>query len=51
MVWNEESTDKTRESDKEEPDMPSQEADEEEVREGKAIKILTPNKLLTRLSI
>ena len=31
--------------------MPSQEADEEEVREGKAIKILTPNKLLTRLSI
>ena len=51
MVWNEESTDKTRESDKEEPDMPSQEADEEEVREGKVIKILTPNKLLTRLSI
>ena len=31
--------------------MPSQEADEEEVREGKVIKILTPNKLLTRLSI
>ena len=51
MVWNEESTDKTRESDKEEPDMPSQEADEEEVREGKVIKFLTPNKLLTRLSI
>ena len=31
--------------------MPSQEADEEEVREGKVIKFLTPNKLLTRLSI
>ena len=31
--------------------MPPLEGDEEEVREGKRIKILTPNKLLTRLPI
>ena len=27
------------------------ESDEEEVKKGKGIKILTPNKLLTRLSV
>ena len=32
-------------------DMPALEGDEEEVKEGKGLKILTPNKLFTRLSI
>ena len=44
-----------RKSDKEEyvdwPDMPPLEGDEEEVKEGKELKMLTPNKLLTRLPI
>ena len=31
--------------------MPPIEVDEEEVREGKGLKILTPNKLLTSLSV
>ena len=31
--------------------MPPVEGDEEEVKEGKGLKVLTPNKLLTRLSI
>ena len=31
--------------------MPPQEGDEEKVKEGKELKILTPNKLLTRLPI
>ena len=31
--------------------MPSLEGDEEDVKEGKGLKILTPNKLLTRLPI
>ena len=31
--------------------MPPLEGDEEEVKEGKELKILTPNKLLTRLPI
>ena len=31
--------------------MPLPEGDEEEVKEGKGLKILTPNKLLTRLPI
>ena len=31
--------------------MPPLEGDEEEVKEGKRLKILTPNKLLTRLPI
>ena len=31
--------------------MPPLEGDEEEVREGKGLKILTPKKLLTRLPI
>ena len=31
--------------------MPPLEGDEEEVKEGKWLKILTPNKLLTRLPI
>ena len=31
--------------------MSSLESDEEEVKEGKGVNILTPNKLLTRLSI
>ena len=48
---NEESTDKTRESDKEEPDIPPLEGDEGEVKEGKGLKVLTPSKLLTRLPI
>ena len=43
-----------RESDEEEstdaPPMPPLKVDEE-VKEGKGLKILTPNKLLTRLSI
>ena len=54
-VWfeNEESTDTTsRKSDKEESvnlsDMPPLEGDEE-VKEGKGLKILTPNKLLTTI--
>ena len=42
-------------SDKEEPvdlsDMSALENDEEEVKEGKVLKILTPNKLFTRLPI
>ena len=33
------------------PDMPPLEGDEEEVKEGKGLKILTPNKPLTRLPI
>ena len=33
------------------PDMPPLEGDEEEVKEGKRLKILTPDKLLTRLPI
>ena len=32
-------------------DMPPLEVDEEEVKEGKELKILNPNKLLTRLPI
>ena len=32
-------------------DMPPLEGDEEELKEGKRLKILTPNKLLTRLPI
>ena len=32
-------------------DMPALEGDGEEVQEGKGLKILTPNKLLTRLPI
>ena len=60
---NEESTETTRKSDKEESDMPPLEGDEEEsdmpplkgdegeVREGKRVKILIPNKLLTILQI
>ena len=32
-------------------DMPPLEGDEEEVREGKGTKNLTPNKLLTRLPL
>ena len=31
--------------------MPSLESDEEELKEGKGLKVLTPNKLLTRLPI
>ena len=33
------------------PEMPLLEGDEEEVKKGKGLKILTPNKLLTRLPI
>ena len=33
------------------PDMPPLESDEEEVKEGKGLKILLPNKLLTRLPL
>ena len=50
---NEESTDTTRKSDKEDSldlsDIPPLEGDE--VKEGKGLKNLTPNKLLTRLPI
>ena len=45
----EESTDKEESIDF--SDMPPQGGDEEEVREGKGIQILTPNKLLTRLKM
>ena len=31
--------------------MPPPESDKEEVKEGKRLKILTPNKILTRLSV
>ena len=52
---NEEATDTTRKSDKEEfvdlSDMPLLEGHEEEVKEGNGLKILTPDKLLTRLPI
>ena len=51
----EESTNKKEWSDKEESvafsDMPPLGGDEEEVKEGKGLKILTPNRLLTRLPI
>ena len=54
MFTNEESTDTTRKSDKKASvdlsDMPSLEGDKE-MKEGKRLKILTPNKLLTRLPI
>ena len=46
---NEESTDKEESISL--SDMPPLEVDEEEVKEGKGLKILTPNKLLTRLPI
>ena len=51
-VWSEskeESTDKEEFVDLSE--MPPPEGDKEEVREGKGIKVLTPNKLYTRLPI
>ena len=51
----EESTDTTRKNDKEKfvdlSDMPPLEGDVEEVKEGKELKILTPNKLLNKLPI
>ena len=48
---NKESTDNTRERDKEESVMPPLEGDEEEVKEGKILTFLILNKLLTRLPI
>ena len=54
-LYNEESTDEEELTDKEESvdlsNMPSPEGDEEKVKEGNGLKILTPNKLLTRLTI
>ena len=54
-VWfeSEESPDKTKTNKKSThlPPMPPLEKDQEEVKEGKGLKILTPNKLLTRLPI
>ena len=57
-VWSEskeESTDKEESADQEEfvdlSEMPPPEGDKEEVRVGKGIKVLTPNKLYTRLAI
>ena len=51
----EESTDTTRKTDKEEfvdlSDMPPLEGHEEELKEGKELKILTPNKLLNKLQM
>ena len=47
---NEESTDKTR-SYKDKSDMPPLEGDEQEVKEGQELKILTLNELLTGLPI
>ena len=46
---NEELTDKKESVDL--CDMPTLEGDEEEIKEGKGLKILTPNKLPTRLPI
>ena len=43
--------DTTRKSDKEKSDILPLEGDEEEVRERKGLKTLTPNKLLARLPI
>ena len=55
MIDKEESTDKEESVDKRESidlsDIPSIEGDEEELREGKRIKVLTRSKLLTRLPI
>ena len=48
-VWSEESTDK--EESTVIPPMPPLEGDEKEVKEGKGLKVLTPNKLLTRVPI
>ena len=52
---NVESSDKEKLSDKEElvdlSDMPPLEGDEEEVKEGKGLKNLTPNKSLAKLSV
>ena len=48
---NEELPDTTRKSDKEKSDILPLEGDEEEVRERKGLKTLTPNKLLARLPI
>ena len=45
-MWSKESTDK--EASREIPPMPPLEGNEEEVKEGKGLKVLTPNKLLTR---
>ena len=54
-VWfeSEESPDKTKTNKKSThlPPMPPLEEDQEEVKEGKGLKILTPNKLLTRLPV
>ena len=51
-MWSEneeESTDKEESEDL--PPMPPLEGDEEELKEGKGLKILNPNKLLIRLPI
>ena len=52
---NEEFTDKEESTDKEKSvdlsNMPPLEGDKKEVKEGKGLKILTPNKLLIRLTI
>ena len=54
-VWSEKSIDKEESTDKEEltdiPPMPPLEGYEEEVKEGKGLKFLTQNKLLTKLPI
>ena len=46
-----ESFDKKESSDKEKSDMPPLDGDEKEVKEEKALKILTSNKLLARIPI
>ena len=48
-MWSEKSIDKEESTDI--LPMPPLEGDEEEVKEGKALKVLTLNKLLTRLPI
>ena len=51
-MWSENEKELTdKEESKDLSDMPPQEADEEEVKEGKGFKILTTNTLLTRLPI
>ena len=51
-MWSENEEESTNKVDFEDlPPMPPLEGDEEEVKEGKELKILTPNKLLIRLPI
>ena len=51
-MWSENKEESTvKEESTDVPPIPPLEGDEEELTEGKGLKILTPNKLLTRLPI